>query len=1140
MAIPLPVSWLLFLFSIYSSLFFFGHHVVVVVGGTGQNCLSHQQSLLLQLKHTLTFNTTTSKILVHWNQSSDCCNWPGISCDHEGRVTGLKLSNESISGGIDNNSTLFNLAYLQILDLSLNDLNSTIPSRIGNLTNLSYLNFSNSGFMGQIPKQISRLSKLVNLDLCSYSVYYDFGEMYETYNPSPLQIPNLGMLVGNMTKLEEVYLDGVNISAPGNEWGMARLSSSSLPHLRVLSLRDCYLSGPIPRSLAKLKSLSIIRLDDNYDLSSRVPEFFANFSNLTSLSLGACNLSGTFPKEIFQVQTLRTLELSFNDLLQVSLSELPMDSHLQSLVISGTNSSGGRLPASIGNLVRLSTLDVSGCGFSGPLPNSITNLTQLVHLGLSRNYFNGTFPDSITKLTQLVDLDLSSNNFNGTFPDSIAKLTQIVYLDLSSNNFIGPIPSFHMFKNLTGIDLSSNRFIGPIPSTQWEGLLHLVYVDLMNNSLNGNIPSSLFALPSVDFIDLSYNEFSGQLLEFPNASSSVLRCIDLGSNKLQGTIPMSIFKLRNLEYLILSSNKFNSTIELDNMIHDFSNLYYLDLSYNDLLLFVGSSGDNNSNFSYFPQLNYLNLASCKLGVFPDQIKNLPQLSGLDLSNNQIYGEIPSWVWKVGGGPYTALNLSRNQLVGMQEPYSLYNVSSLDLSFNRFQGKIPILPLYADHIDLSSNNFTSSIPSDIGLNLSYTSYLSLSNNSLTGVIPKSICNASDLQVLDLSNNTLNGKIPRCIIAMNQTILVSLRGNNLKGPIPDAFPFYCSLKTLDLNGNLLTDRIPKSLGNCSALELLNLGNNQMVDSFPLLLKNISTLRVLILRSNKLHGCITCPNGIGDWPAIQIVNVASNNFSGELPFQCLSKWHAMMAVGDGGQSQLRDPSVVTEAMPPASANFKDAVTVTNKRLEMELIKIPQGFTCIDFSSNNFNGKIPKELGQLEALMVLNLSNNALSGHIPSSFGKLKQLESLDLSRNYLNGEIPASLSNLNFLQVLDLSHNRLSGRIPKGTQIQTFSADCFEENDGLCGPPLTPNCSNDVANVLPKTPPEARHSNSGTEIRWDLIGAEVGFVVGFGIVNGPLVFSRRWRKWYYDHVEDIAFKILPQLLLKKWLSWKMRIRK
>jgi hypothetical protein len=96
-----------------------------------------------------TFNPDLSTKLVYWNQSADCCLWEGVNCA-EGRVIGLDLTNESISGGLDNLSSLFNLSYLQSLNLAYNNFNgSQISSEFDKLTNLSYLNLSNAGFEGK-------------------------------------------------------------------------------------------------------------------------------------------------------------------------------------------------------------------------------------------------------------------------------------------------------------------------------------------------------------------------------------------------------------------------------------------------------------------------------------------------------------------------------------------------------------------------------------------------------------------------------------------------------------------------------------------------------------------------------------------------------------------------------------------------------------------------------------------------------------------------------------------------------------------------------------------------------------------------------------------------------------------------------
>uniref|UniRef100_A0A803KT58 Uncharacterized protein n=1 Tax=Chenopodium quinoa TaxID=63459 RepID=A0A803KT58_CHEQI len=161
---------------------------------------------------------------------------------------------------------------------------------------------------------------------------------------------------------------------------------------------------------------------------------------------------------------------------------------------------------------------------------------------------------------------------------------------------------------------------------------------------------------------------------------------------------------------------------------------------------------------------------------------------------------------------------------------------------------------------------------------------------------------------------------------------------------------------------------------------------------------------------------------------------------------------------------------------------------------------FTSIDFSNNAFHGELPEELGNLNALVVLNLAYNS-SGHIPSSFGNLSQIESLDLSCNNLSGKIPAQLANLNFLGYLNLSFNKLLGKIPTGTQLQSFNASSYEGNQGLYGPPLT---TRDPT----MTTPTLKGSNwsSKSEQEWMLMGVEVGCSVGITVFVGPIFYIKR----------------------------------
>ena len=1036
----------------------FGIDIALVSGeclGGSRLCLDDERSLLLQLKNSLKFQPNVSVKLVTWNESVGCCSWGGVTWDSNGHVVGLDLSSELISGGFNNFSSLFSLRYLQRLNLANNSFNSSqIPSGFDKLGNLTYLNFSSAGFSGQIPIEISRLTRLVTMD---FSILYFPG-----IPTLKLENPNLRMMVQNLIELRELYLNGVNISAQGKEW--CRALSSSVPNLQVLSLSSCHLSGPIHSSLEKLQSISRIRLDDN-NFTAPVPEFLGNFSNLTQLKLSSCGLKGTFPEKIFQVPTLQILDLSNNRLLEGSLPEFPQNGSLETLVLSDTKLSG-KVPISISNLKRLTRIELARCNFSGSIPNSIASLTQLV------------------------------------------------YLDLSGNAFSGPVPSFSLSKNLTQIDLSRNHLAGQILSSHWDGLENLVTLDLRYNSLNGSLPMHLFSLSSLRKIRLSNNQFFGPFSEFEVKSFSVLDTLDLSSNNLEGPIPVSVFDLKRLNILDLSSNKFNGAVELSSF-QKLGNLTTLILSYNNLSI---NASVGNPTLPLLSNLTTLKLASCKLRTLPD-LSTQSKLTYLDLSDNQIRGTIPNWIWKIGNGSLMHLNLSHNLLEDVQEPVSnLSLVSVLDLHSNQLHGLIPTPPRFSSYVDYSNNSFNSSIPYDIGTYMSFTIFFSLSKNNITGIIPTSICNASYLQVLDFSDNALSGEIPLCLIENKVLVVLNLRRNKFSGIISGEFPVNCLLQTLDLNGNRLRGKIPKSLANCKDLEVLNLGNNQMNDVFPCSLKNTSNLRVLVLRANKFHGPIGCPKSNSTWAMLQIVDLAHNKFRGRLPEKCLSTWTAMMASEDEVQSKLKHLNF--EVLQLSHLYYQDAVTVTSKGLEMELVKVLTIFTSIDFSHNNFEGDIPVVLGNFTSLYVLNLSQNGFTGQIPSSLGLLRQLESLDLSQNNLSGKIPIELVSLTFLSFLSLSFNQLEGSIPTGNQFSTFSAASFEGNKGLCGQPLNISC------LSPDASPSSQDTTfeDKEEFDWEFIITGLGFGVGAGMIVAPLAFWKKGRKWFNKHVDRFLLVILP----------------
>ncbi|XP_050147124.1 MDIS1-interacting receptor like kinase 2-like isoform X17 [Malus sylvestris] len=460
-----------------------------------------QAESLIKWKDGLSSSSSSPPSLLNsWSLTnlSSLCNWTAIVCTKTRTVSEIQLSRMEINGTL----ALFDFSLFPNLthfNLSGNYFRGPIPSAIGNLSNLTTLDFNNNslynsynGFSGPIPNSIGLISGLQYIDLSN--------NFLEGKIP-----PSIGKL-RELQSLDLSY-NSLNSSIP-SELGLC----TNLTHL---SLSSNKFNGELPLSLSNLKNLVELRLDANLFIGQILPSLVSNWTELVSLYLQDNSFSGTISAEIGLLTQLQYLRLYSNEF-------------------------RGEIPQSLGNLSQLQGHYLSDNHLTGEIPQSLGKLTKLQQLYLSDNHLTGEIPQSLGKLTQLQQLYLSDNHLTGEIPQSLGNLSRLQRLDLSVNNLTGVIPRISGMLDLKLLSLSNNNLTWVIPIFLFlaVGLTGLDYLNLSSNSLSGAIPSELRMLTELDVFNASHNHLSGEiqsaLAELLTLSISMY---DFSYNNLTGPFP---------------------------------------------------------------------------------------------------------------------------------------------------------------------------------------------------------------------------------------------------------------------------------------------------------------------------------------------------------------------------------------------------------------------------------------------------------------------------------------------------------------------------------------------------------------------------------------------------------------------------
>ncbi|CAH1416728.1 unnamed protein product [Lactuca virosa] len=308
----------------------------------------------------------------------------------------------------------------------------------------------------------------------------------------------------------------------------------------------------------------------------------------------------------------------------------------------------GNLPQTLNNLTQLQVLEFQHNQLTGPLP-SLSGLTQLHNLLLNNNNFSSIPIDFFDGMSSLQNIYLDYNAFTAwSISENLKTASNLRMFSATSTNLTGKIPDFFgadTFSGLITLRLASNSLEGRLPDSFSGSSIQSLWLNGQKSTfrLNGSI-DVLQNMTQLTEVWLHTNSFSGPLPDFSGLNK--LQNLSLRDNSFTGPVPPSLLSLKSLKTVNLTKNmlqgptpKFNDSVAVDMIgIESFclpNPGVPCDSRVNTLLTVAESVG--------YPRVFANNWKDNNLtGVIPNELKDLPNLIEIDVSNNHLSGQIPSF------------------------------------------------------------------------------------------------------------------------------------------------------------------------------------------------------------------------------------------------------------------------------------------------------------------------------------------------------------------------------------------------------------------------------------------------------------------------------------------------------------------
>ncbi|WQF84617.1 Putative leucine-rich repeat domain superfamily [Colletotrichum destructivum] len=231
-------------------------------------------------------------ITKNWTGGSDVCKLDGFYCEHNPN-TGA----EAVAG-IDLNG------------FGLYGDHLTLDDFLDKMTDLTFFHANSNNFTGSLPKDLTALKWLYEIDLSSNKLSGPFPRSVLDINLTFLDL-RFNEFSGPIPR--EVFdLDLDVLFLNNNQFSSGIPDNLGSSPVLYLTLANNKLSGSIPKSIGSMKHVQEILLLGNA-LSGSIPRTWAT-QNLTLFDASYNRLSGSVPEDLCKLESLEVLNLSDNNL----------------------------------------------------------------------------------------------------------------------------------------------------------------------------------------------------------------------------------------------------------------------------------------------------------------------------------------------------------------------------------------------------------------------------------------------------------------------------------------------------------------------------------------------------------------------------------------------------------------------------------------------------------------------------------------------------------------------------------------------------------------------------------------------------------------------------------------------------------